>query len=335
VSATRLDNNDRRLERFWHPVARTMDLGDGPLALMLLGQSYVAARLDDRIVVFEDRCPHRGAPLSAGTAAGRRLICAYHGFAFDADGTCVSVPGSSSKPPDGARLRPPFAVSERYGLVWIAPRRPASELPDVPEFQAVEPGRIFRLTDEWRATATQIMDNFVDVAHFPVVHRESFGHAGTIDIEPPATVSGGFKCTVRTVGRRVIGGLYETRQLVERELRYRFFAPFSMLLEIRYVGINDPDRIFLALQPVSTERTVVHKIVVRRETEMSAEERAREATLQRQVTDEDKAIVERLPVTGIELSGREEVHIDLDAPTLALRQALVKALSRAENDDGL
>jgi nitrite reductase/ring-hydroxylating ferredoxin subunit len=35
------------------------------------------------VVAFEDRCPHRGTPLSRGTLAGTTLTCAAHTWEFD------------------------------------------------------------------------------------------------------------------------------------------------------------------------------------------------------------------------------------------------------------
>ena len=53
-----------------------------------------------------DRCPHRRAPLSAGTVEDGVLRCPYHGWAFDGSGTCVEIPalGPDARVPARARL---------------------------------------------------------------------------------------------------------------------------------------------------------------------------------------------------------------------------------------
>ena len=44
-------------------------------------------------VALEDRCCHRGAPLTHGSVVEAGLQCGYHGLEFDTTGACVAVPG--------------------------------------------------------------------------------------------------------------------------------------------------------------------------------------------------------------------------------------------------
>ena len=43
---------------------------------------------------FEDRCPHRLAPLSEGRIEPKdgSLYCNYHGWRFNGDGSCAGIP---------------------------------------------------------------------------------------------------------------------------------------------------------------------------------------------------------------------------------------------------
>ncbi len=41
---------------------------------------------------FQDRCPHRLAPLSEGVVEGDTLLCTYHGWQFNQAGKCTVIP---------------------------------------------------------------------------------------------------------------------------------------------------------------------------------------------------------------------------------------------------
>ena len=71
-----------------------------PLARTLLDQPVAIFRTDDGApAAVLDRCPHRFAPLSAGKVEAGRLVCGYHGLAFDALSSASACrPTRSMKP---------------------------------------------------------------------------------------------------------------------------------------------------------------------------------------------------------------------------------------------
>ena len=83
----------------WYVAATCDELGDAPLGRRLLGRDIVLWRSPDRqAVAFDDRCAHRGFPLSDGHVEGDRLVCGYHGCTYVADGRCVHVPTQPDVP---------------------------------------------------------------------------------------------------------------------------------------------------------------------------------------------------------------------------------------------
>jgi len=109
----------------WFPVARAADVGTTPVPVGADGQSYVVVRLraGGEVRGFPARCPHRLVPLAAGSVVDGLLQCPYHGWQFDAEGRCATVPslGPDGTPPPRADLHVPWAVEERGGWVWLAP----------------------------------------------------------------------------------------------------------------------------------------------------------------------------------------------------------------------
>jgi phenylpropionate dioxygenase-like ring-hydroxylating dioxygenase large terminal subunit len=73
------------------------DAEQAPVGIIVGARRLVAWRGDDGAWrVWDDRCPHRGAALSAGRVRGGELVCAKHGWRFDASGRRIA-------PADAAR----------------------------------------------------------------------------------------------------------------------------------------------------------------------------------------------------------------------------------------
>jgi phenylpropionate dioxygenase-like ring-hydroxylating dioxygenase large terminal subunit len=70
--------------------------------------------------VFLDQCPHRLAPLSEGRVDEQsgHLMCSYHGWQFDGEGVCQSVPQADSN----------FQPTHPQLCVTILPSREANDL---------------------------------------------------------------------------------------------------------------------------------------------------------------------------------------------------------------
>src|SRR3954470_11264130 len=60
---------------------------------MLCGEPVLLGRRRDGLAfALRDICPHRAAPLSAGTIRDGTVECPYHGWRFGADGVCAHIP---------------------------------------------------------------------------------------------------------------------------------------------------------------------------------------------------------------------------------------------------
>ena len=162
----------------WMPVTNSRDVGaDAPLGVTLLDTPIVLWRSPDGTVhAARDQCPHRGAALSLGQVRGDTLMCPYHGWVYDGGGRCVCQPAMPGRtPPPNARLEM-FAACERYGVVFVALGEPPSQPPGYfPEWD--EPG-VRHYHDEpvvVHACGPRIVENFLDMAHFPFVHPGVLG----------------------------------------------------------------------------------------------------------------------------------------------------------------
>src|SRR3984957_14469623 len=102
----------------WYGATFSAEITDKPLGRRLLGDPVVMFRMTDgRVAALEDRCCHRGLPLSMGELVGDDLRCNYHGLVFDCSGQCVRIPGQTAIPPS-ARVSS-YPLLEKGGTIWI------------------------------------------------------------------------------------------------------------------------------------------------------------------------------------------------------------------------
>ena len=74
--------------------------------------------------------------------------------------------------PDSGQTIP---VQERYGCVWTTLGSPAPSLPDIPEAEEADRRVVACGSVQVRSSGLRIVENFLDMAHFPFVHTDILG----------------------------------------------------------------------------------------------------------------------------------------------------------------
>ncbi len=85
---------------------------------------------DDRVYALEDRCPHKGGPLSQGIVHGHCVTCPLHEWVIDLES------GEATGPDEGATAR--FAVHIEDGRILVAVE-PVSAAEDAAPEDAKQP----------------------------------------------------------------------------------------------------------------------------------------------------------------------------------------------------
>jgi phenylpropionate dioxygenase-like ring-hydroxylating dioxygenase large terminal subunit len=176
-------NESRFLDRHWFAAALSSEVGSRPQRVVIFGKPIALVRNSDGAVwALEDRCPHRGAPLSSGHLRKHGIACPYHGWAFGGDGRCTATPGVVE--PVGDFRVPSLRVIERDGLVWVTTGADAT-LPE--RVTAMNPGdQRFVQQMRWGAPIIDAEENFLDALHTHTVHP---GLVRKTDVRRPVSVT--------------------------------------------------------------------------------------------------------------------------------------------------
>ena len=169
------------LRNKWYCIATSAQVEDAPVPLTRLSEKMVLWRDDAGDVhVVEDRCPHRGAPLSAGFVRDGRLTCLYHGIQLAGDGSVVNVPAMDNCHLVDKRLIKAYPVIEHYGgiFAYFGDELHSDPVPfDLPEELTSDEFAGFVYTQTWAASHQYILDNLMDPMHGPYLHQQSFALA--------------------------------------------------------------------------------------------------------------------------------------------------------------
>lgn len=160
----------------WHAVAAVEQLTlNKPFAARLLGVDLVLWQSTDGINVWQDLCVHRGARLSMGKVVDNCLHCPYHGWVYNQSGQCIKIPAHPEQtPPEKARANQ-FLVQIKHDLIWVCMGEPNHNIPDFTEWNDPDYRNIMSGPYEFAALGPRVIENFLDVAHFPFVHEGSLG----------------------------------------------------------------------------------------------------------------------------------------------------------------
>ena len=302
-----------------------------------MGVAYVVFRdLAGEVRVFEDRCPHRFAPLSLGSCEGDSLRCLYHGWSFDQAGNCVEVPslGAGTAIPSRARLVGPAAVAESHSMVFVAPLTPLTPLPtlgahDDPAFVRGDLEPIVT-----RGNAGLLADNFLDMAHFAFVHTGTFGSGEAREVGDYSVEREGYTFSAvyeHDFANREDPGVAEgIRPLIQRRrLTYRYVAPYHLELSLDFLDSGGSNIIGFFLVPLDDENVRIYSSIWRDDLGGSVE-RLREAVdFEVAVVNEDLALQSRYRELSLPLDITEEVHVKADKTTIELRRILRDLLDEA------
>jgi vanillate O-demethylase monooxygenase subunit len=335
--STEFANGHPALSEFWHPVALSREVGAEPVAVRLAGQGWALARFDGTVQAFVDSCPHRRARLSAGFISDGTLHCPYHGWRFSPAGQCVLIPAldDDASIPERATLSRPAEVTERDGLVWLAPKPPRAPLPELtPGVPLTGDGiavvQLPVLTVP--ANAAILIDNFLDEAHLPFVHAATIGGAGPEPIPRADVIRDGLSFTA--VREHTFSNLTDpavldgSRPAVQRRrMTYRYQAPLTATLLLEYLDANGWQFLTFTVTPEDEGGCRVYQTVYG--PGLADPEQAESAAKYEMAIFEEDLDLQRRALSGLEfpLDPAAELHTRADRVSVEFRRVLAAAVA--------
>ncbi|TPW32575.1 aromatic ring-hydroxylating dioxygenase subunit alpha [Martelella alba] len=213
-------------------------------------------------------------------------------------------------------------VIRRYGFVWTTPGEPARDLFDLPEIAEPDRRVITCGAITVRASGLRIVENFLDLAHFPFVHTDILG------AEPHTEVKS-YKVEIRRDVDEVWATDCTFKQpraalsaegAVDVDYSYRVMAPFNTLLYKTCPGAaNRFDVIALFVQPLAPDLCRAHPGLY------MIDDQASDAAMiqfQQEIFLQDRIILENQRPVLLPMEPRAEIPTRADATSIAYRRWL-------------
>jgi phenylpropionate dioxygenase-like ring-hydroxylating dioxygenase large terminal subunit len=174
----------------WYAVLDSSEVRKGkPVGARRLAESLVFWRdADGRVVVMNDRCPHRSSQLSLGKVVNGHIQCPFHGFKFDGDGACQLIPanGRAARVPNifQCQIHP---SQEAHGLIWVWYGAPRAQYPGLPWFPDLGGLAYATFAKAWDTDSTRAIEGLLDVSHLPFIHPRTIGRGARTLVNGPYT----------------------------------------------------------------------------------------------------------------------------------------------------
>jgi len=185
----------------WYVIGTPSDFfTDQPKKVTVWNKNYVVWRNSEgQYSALDDVCSHKGASLAGGYLQNASIVCPYHGYEFDSNGTLQKVPGICFQPSPVQNLAK-FDVVEKHGWVYLntfsdlVPEESRATMQEnifveeeaLHKEDTYDPFSVVYLDMDFNCYSRILSENSLDVMHIGFVH--TFGNRknpAPTEIHPP------------------------------------------------------------------------------------------------------------------------------------------------------
>lgn len=167
------------LKNFWYPAyfASKLD-GKTMVPFDLFNEPWVLFRDElGRPACIKDQCAHRACPLSLGSVNNGHVVCPYHGWEYNAEGSCTKMPSTRHCKNIAVAALP---CIEKNGFIWVWPGEGTPT--EVPDFTQIPDGYTVHaeIMVDVPVEHGLLVENLLDLAHAPFTHTSTFARGWPI-----------------------------------------------------------------------------------------------------------------------------------------------------------
>jgi len=311
---------DEVIRNDWHVVHRSADLADGEVRKVhLLGKDLAVWRTGGHAMAWLDLCIHRGSRFTMGRVEDGKIVCPYHGWRYGPSGQCTLIPSQPDVPVPKRARAITYHCKEQYGLIWVCMGEPSDDIPTLPEWEDPEFVNVHTGPYAFSAAGPRVVENVLDVTHFPFVHADFLGASSEPDkigaYEVRREADG-----LRTSPIRVFQPVADHRR-IPVETTYTFWCP-RPLIGYLMKTIDEERRFshFMPITPVNDVECILWVLTSANYEKDDAE--ARIKARNDEIFAQDKVIVENQRPAQIPLDLKQELHVRADKLHVAYRRWL-------------
>jgi phenylpropionate dioxygenase-like ring-hydroxylating dioxygenase large terminal subunit len=209
----------------------------------------------------------------------------------------------------------------RYGFLWACLGDPKQDIIEIMEAEEADRHVISGGSFGVHTSGLRVVENFLDMAHFPFVHTDYLGVEPHTEV-PPYNVGSNESAEVMASECRfyqpVASPTAEGGIMADYE--YMVYRPYTVaLLKTNPVQPHRRDFIALFIQPVTEDRCVAHTFLCYLEDSMGA---AEVRWFMQLIFSQDKPILENQVPKLLPLDPRAETPIRADAVSISYRDWL-------------
>lgn len=226
--------------------------------------------------------------------------------------------GTPGTPPDTQAL----PLTERYGYVWTSLGTPSADIFPIPEHAEADRRNIHAGTFGINVSAPRMVENFLDMGHFPFIHTDILGaephtevkeYSVEVSSERDEIVATNCKFWQPMAAMASTGG-------ADVDYIYRVPHPFcSVLYKSNPLFEDRPDVIAIFIQPLSQESCRVHMMLSLLD---DSNDDSDIRLFQQTIFGQDKPILENQFPKRLPLDPRAETPIRADKSGIAYRRWL-------------